>query len=443
MNLQSRPRTPLHATLAVAGRLVHPTRGPIQSLRTVWPKGDEPAFVHVHAVAAASRPRRGRPSTMLSGGSALTWEHSCAKAVGEAVERSSVLEWEPPVRLGSARELDPAIDVERFDMFHPEQRAHAGFGYARLQPESRIGWVQGYSLTRSAPTFIPATLAHRFYEPRTAADRFDDCPVSGYACGNTLEEAVLGGLCEVVERDALMLCWSQRLAVPALDLASLRSETVRDALSRFARSPVRLYCADLTTDAGIPAVLVMMVSDHPRWPAAAVATAADMSYERAVVKALGELSSGAALVQMHRDRGGRLPRVPQEISTPEDHGLYYAAPQSLHHLDLILRPRRTVRAPAVAATDEPEDVWATLREAVRRLAACGLEALAVELTPPHIAALGLRVAKVIVPGMLPIDFRPAVRHLGGPRLYAAPGRMGYHDSASEPRALNPAPHPFP
>jgi ribosomal protein S12 methylthiotransferase accessory factor len=88
-------------------------------------------------------------------------------------------------------------------------------------------------------------------------------------------------------------------------------------------------------------------------------------------------------------------------------------------------------------------VLASLQEAVRRLAARGLEVLAVELTPPGIAALGLHVVKAIVPGMLPIDFGQMPRHLGVPRLYGAPSRMGYAGTAVEPGALNRAPHPFP
>lgn len=442
MNLQGRPRTPVSATLALVPALVDPTRGPVQSLQRVPAAPGDPQFAHVHSVARARRERPGRPRTMLAGGSALGWDQACAKAVGEAVERCCVIEWEPPVRLGSAAELDPAIDVARFDLFHAEQRAAPGFAYPRLAPDSRIGWVAAYSLTRSAPTFVPATLAHRFYERQTLHDAFDDCPVSGYACGNTLEEALLGAVCEVVERDSLMLCWSQRLAVPSLDLASLRDPAVHEALARFAQSPVRLYCSDLTTEVGIPAVLVAMVSRHPQWPAAAIATAADMSYDRAVVKALGELSNGAALVRMQRATGAPLPSTPHDIVTPEDHGLYYAAPRALRHLDAILRPRRSVRAPP-PNNEVPDDVLATLRQAVGRLAASGMEVLAVDITSPDVAALGLHVVKAIVPGLLPIDFGRMTRHLGGTRLYESPARMGHAGAAVHPAGLNAAPHPFP
>ena len=442
MELRSHPRTPSSATLALVDGLVHPQRGPVRWLRSVAPDPRDPAYVHVHAEAVPTRRLPGRPATMLCGGSALSWEQACCKAVGESVERATIMDWDPVVQLASAAEIDPSIDVERFDAFHPAQRAEPGFPYPKLRSDSRIGWLPAWSLTRSTSTFVPATLAHRFYEARTPDDCFDECPVSGYACGNTLEEALLGALCEVAERDALALCWLQRLAVPALDLSSMPGDTMRDALSRYARSPVRLYCSELTTDVGIPAVLVAMASNAPGWPAVAVATAADMSHERAVLKALGELSNGAALVRVHRQSARPLPRTPQQIRSPEDHGLFYAAPSALRHLDLVLRPRRFVRAP-VRPASPTDDVLASLREAVRRLAERGLEALAVELTAPDIAARGLHVVKVIVPGMLPIDFGQMPKHLGVPRLYSAPRHMGHADAATDPAGLNPAPHPFP
>jgi len=450
MQLQTRQRAPLSATLRTLPRLLHPVRGPILSLQKQPVESGDPLFAHVHAWAGGAPYQRGRPSRLRTGGSALTWPVAIAKAMGESVERSSVLQWEPPVLLACANTLDAHADLAACDGFHADQRAAPGFTYKPVDECSLIGWVPAYSLTRRLDGFVPATLAHFYYTPRTAADTFDTCPVSGYACGNSLEEALLGALCEVVERDALMIAWYQRLAVPSLDLASLTSAEAREALRRFSRSPVRLYCSDISTDIGIPAVLVMMTSQAPGWPAAAVATAADLSVEHAVVKALGELSSAHWLL---RASHGRSPAM-HEVQEPQDHGLYYAQPSALPHLDRFLHPRSTRRvAPEAPAADDPagatatatprEDVLVSLDIAVQRLAARGLEAWAVELTAPLMATEGLHVVKVIVPGMQPLDFGSANRHLGGKRLYAAPVAMGYQALASSPAGLNPVPHPFP
>lgn len=438
MHLQSRHRAPLSATLRALPALLHPRRGPILSIERHTGAAEDPQYVHVHAWAAAPQARRGRPERVRTGGSAPGWPLAMAKAIGEAAERSSVLQWLPRVVVAPARALDAHVDLAACDLFHPEQRAQPGFPFARIDDDTPIAWVPGHSLTRGIDGCVPATLADLYHEPRTPGDRFDSCPVSGYACGNSLEEALLGALCEAVERDALMIAWLQRLAVPSLDLASLTSAAARDAVRRFAPSPVRLYCSDISTDLGVAAVLVLMTSQAPGWPAAAVATAADLSVEHAVVKALGELSSAHWLCRARPRR----PLSRHEVHAPEDHGLFYAQPGALPHLDRFLHPRGCRRATA-DATDGEADVKVLLDAAVARLAARGLEVWAVELTAPAVAAAGLRVVKVVVPGLQPLDFGRTDRHLGGRRLYETPRAMGHRAVATSPSGLNPVPHPFP
>ena len=438
MQLQSRHRAPLSATLRALPRLLHPLRGPILALKKQPPAAADPQFAHVHAWAAGSPLQRGRPSRLRTGGSALSWPAAIAKAIGESVERSSVLQWQPQLLMAPANALGTHVDLPACDMFHADQRATPGFAFQRIDERTLLAWVPAYSLTRRCDGFVPATLVDLYHAPRSEGDCFDSCPVSGYACGNSLEEALLGALCEVVERDALMIAWYQRLAVPSLDLASLTSPEARDALRRFAPSPVRLYCSDISTDIGIPAVLVMMTSQTPGWPAAAVATAADLSMERAVVKALCELSSAHWLRRASPHRSLTM----HEVQTPEEHGLFYAQPNALPHLDRFLHPRSSRRVVPDAATGEV-DVNVLLDAAVQRLTERGLEAWAIEITAPSVAAEGLHVVKVVVPGLQPLDFGSTYRHLGGRRLYEAPLAMGYGTVATSPAGLNPVPHPFP
>jgi ribosomal protein S12 methylthiotransferase accessory factor len=90
------------------------------------------------------------------------------------------------------------------------------------------------------------------------------------------------------------------------------------------------------------------------------------------------------------------------------------------------------------------DVKQEVETCVGRLAARGLEVLAVDLTTDDISELGLQVVKVLVPGSLPLDFGVRWPHLGGRRLYEAPRRMGYRGRvARHPAEVNLFPHPFP
>ena len=75
------------------------------------------------------------------------------------------------------------------------------------------------------------------------------------------------------------------------------------------------------------------------------------------------------------------------------------------------------------------------------VAATGNDVVLCDLTTPDVADLGLAVARVVVPGLHPLQMGHGNRALGGRRLHAVPDLLG------SPRAGfdgdNPYPHPFP
>jgi ribosomal protein S12 methylthiotransferase accessory factor len=85
---------------------------------------------------------------------------------------------------------------------------------------------------------------------------------------------------------------------------------------------------------------------------------------------------------------------------------------------------------------------ADVQAIVQNLAAADLEPIAVEMTTPDIAALGLRVVRVVIPGAHPLYMGHVNRALGVRRLYEVPQRLGY-PGLTLGNEDNPAPHPFP
>ena len=140
--------------------------------------------------------------------------------------------------------------------------------------------------------------------------------------------------------------------------------------------------------------------------------------------------------------GHTVPRTPQQVSTQEDHGLFYCTAERLAGLDPVLRPRWRKRAQDFTSKASA-DVKTNIDTCVRQLTDLGLEAIAVEITASDVSELGFRVVKVLVPGMQPIDFGVQWPHLGGRRLYEAPARAGYRQIRTQPWEMNLFPHPFP
>ena len=63
---------------------------------------------------------------------------------------------------------------------------------------------------------MPAVLVDLKLPVRSPAERFINMVSTGTAAHSDLREAVLGGLLEVVERDAIALTWLQRLRTGTL-----------------------------------------------------------------------------------------------------------------------------------------------------------------------------------------------------------------------------------
>jgi ribosomal protein S12 methylthiotransferase accessory factor len=74
----------------------------------------------------------------------------------------------------------------------------------------------------------------------------------------------------------------------------------------------------------------------------------------------------------------------------------------------------------------------------------GSDIVVVDQTAPEQEARGLANVRVIVPGLLPIDFGwSRQRALRSPRLLTAPRRAGLLDRDLTEAELHRVPHPFP
>jgi ribosomal protein S12 methylthiotransferase accessory factor len=372
------------------------------------------------------------------GGAGRTRGEAAAAAVGEAVERYSAT-FVPEERLvvAPARELPGAVEPERFALFSERQLAAPGFRFRPFSEDTVVAWVEGRELPSGRPAYLPAELV--FLGP---AGIPGDRPVayatsSGLACGENMDDTLLRGLCEVLERDAFMIVWANRLSLPVLE----ESRFDPWEASLLACAGLQHAAVDLSVFHRFPVVLGVVRAPAPFPGAVGVGAAAAPTLERAWWKALSEaFACRAAGAKLELLEGCATPADP--VATFEDHIRRYAA----HEL-----------APATAFLDASNDV--TSAEAVpalegdtaaewvaalcRRVCEAGSTAYAVDVTAPDVASLGLTVTRVIAPELCRLDVPHDARFLGGRRLYEAAKRRGLCADVLAPAEINPDPHPFP
>lgn len=436
--------TPLARSVPALETFVSRYAGIVTALVEFARGPDEAQLVGYGALAADPIALGGPRPSGTSGGSHWQPEAARAAALGEAIERYAAAHLpHEQCTLATAAELGPAaVPPESFALFHPAQYDAAGFPFEPFTEHSRVRWTKGFSLPDGEEAWLPAQLVYLpLVEPGSDEDLVGYATSSGVACAPTLEEAVLAGLFEQVERDAFMLVWRNRLSLPRLDwhddprLAPLDERY-------FAATGLRYAAIDLSVFFGIPAA-VGVVHGHPgELSSLGVGAGCGPTVEVAWRKALAE----AFAVHTHvRDALYEQPelRAPRsEIRTFDDHIFHYGG-EDRARLAAFL-DASTDRRPTTDVEPLPgDDVRAQIEEVVRRLSSAGVSAYAADVTTADVREGGLVVARAICPELCQLDVVDSARFLGGARLYRAAHECGLVDRPLSLHDLNPHPHPFP
>ena len=228
-------------------------------------------------------------------------------------------------------------------------------------------WARAWNLSRMQEVAIPIDWFYLINE------------FNGPAAGNVLEEAILHGICEVVERHVSSVISREEPITPSIDPMSVRDEAARMLIAKYAAQGIQLVVKDFSLDTGIPTVAAL-AWDPSTFPARSeiVFTAGTAtSPEKSLVRALTEV---AQLAGDFQNRTSYRPTLPKYGSLEEAAYLTTAAPvvpidtlPDLSHLNLRMEVQGCV-------------------DALLRL---GLEVLVMDMTHP---ALCLPAVYTVIPG---------------------------------------------
>ncbi|HVK84539.1 MAG TPA: YcaO-like family protein [Kofleriaceae bacterium] len=359
------------ATLDATWRRFERSRGRAQITRIAELTGLDTIGIPVFA---AIRPMGRSLSTQQ--GKGITADAARVSALMESLETWTAEHLALPVVRGSARALrGRAVDVRKL----PRPRG-------RLDLDARWRWVEGWELVGGAPVLVPeqaVTLDTTFTRPPVF-----DISSNGLASGNVLVEAIVHGLCEVIERDA-EATWRLRAGDRRIVLDTVEDPVCRGLIERITAAGARVIAWDL---AGIvPAIGAAIIEDpnEPAWRTLGFyqGFGAHLVPEIALARALTE----AAQTRLTYIAGARDDFFPFDYARATDPELL--AGIWAHVTSPCDEPAAFDELPRVTARGlghELELIVCALRER-------GFEqVIAVELTHP---ALGVPVVKVIVPGL--------------------------------------------
>lgn len=337
-------------------------------------------------VALACRPNA--RSLAVSQGKGLTLAAAKCSAVMEAIELYHAEHVDLPLRLATTAALERAARGGGAALADLDRLARAR--HSRFHPDRELLWVTARHLRDATACWLPFEVVH--CSARVPAPTGSGCFQStsnGLASGNTLDEAVVHALAELIERDAIAL-WelgsAADKAASRVDLASIASPAIRDLIARIDARGFVLRLFDATSDIGV-ATFLAELEDLEAQPGTPQRFFTGMGThplrDIAAMRAMTE----AAQCRLTLISGSRDDLFRDEYRAGDDHS--YAAMVAGH----AAPPRDFATVPSLDGASFADDIdWM-----LDRLAARGLDqALLVDLSLPD---TGIAVARVVVPGL--------------------------------------------
>lgn len=330
-----------------------------------------------------------------------------------------------------------------------EQYGRPDFPFTEFDPDRSIDWVWGYSFLHERPILVPELLAYYSLGGETRGFVYETS--NGCALGGSLEEAILYGILEVVERDSFLMTWYAQMSLPRLDPSSIEDQELLLMIERMrAVAGYDLYLYNSTMEHGIPSILAIAKNRKEKGMNLICAAGSHLDPVRAVKTAVHELA-GMMLsldekLEKNQEEYVRMLHDSSLVQQMDDHGMLYGLPQAEARLQFLLDDNRPLqsfkeefkwKSTHLDLTDDLQDI---LQE-FRRL---NLDVIVVDQTTPETVRNGLYCVKVLIPGMLPMTFgHHLTRVTGLDRVCRVPMELGYTKEPLTAQQLNPHPHPFP
>lgn len=399
-----RPAAAGHAAALAVGQCT----GLVESVDMFLPSRDHPSYTTTqgtepdtnYLVYGSDADEEG---DVEAGGKGATARDALLTHVGEAAERYA-MQWPVTASFrpfaytsGTYEEVArsrPVVD-DRYLAIHPDDQLDRG-GFDGYDPGERRGWVEGVRLDTGDPTWVPAGAIGP--DPETGGSLGPAFGTSnGVACGSSPEQAILGGIYEMVERDAIMRQWYTRTTPSRIDPDDLG--TLSPSVEAFRSTDVRPHLLHLDVDGPFHAVVLILERLRDETPKFRISGGASLDLTAAASSALTEMVQA---IQTHHYPIVKDEPTPEldDVSTFGDAVTFYAEPANFDLVRWLIRDNPSYDPPSDRR--RYDDERAELRAAVEGLDARDVTPVFFDLTTPDVAQLGMTVARIVIPELVPL-----------------------------------------
>ena len=389
-------------------------------------------------------------------GRSETLEVSRMSAEFEMLERyASIVPHTKPELAGSFRELVNAgyrmISPEQLSMNTVNDEVKEQYGFDTFSEDKSYRWRRVVNLADGLDYYLPEQVMYYDAQMVSGEKRFMYETSNGCAMGGTYEEAVVYAMLELVERDAFLMHWYNRIAPKQLDISGVKNDYLRDVVRYMTCIGYEIRVMDITMETGIPAIWVAAIDRNYHGKMKCYnAAGAHINPEKALEGALVEVATSIGIYD-RMIRSGRLDeqleklkRHPEAVIGIEDHVFFYALEENFHNIEpYYLNEQKVDFTERFRDWYGREDRTFTLEQFAERFRKYHRDIYVGVLESKVNRELGLWCVKAVVPSMLTMTFGVKNQRLNLDRIRKGAVAAGIADREIPEEEINVTPHPFP
>ena len=198
-------------------------------------------------IYTAIRPTAEEGGVSIYGGKGITKDHAKASAMMEGFERySAERQSSDESIISSLNDIDNNIDPKSLNLPKELERVDINDWY--------LEWSLAHDIISDEDYYIPTNAVYHPYNPKDNAKSLFKSNTNGLASGNILEEALLHGMFEVIERDAWSIFELTHKNYSQINLESIESDVINDIIDKFESEGIKIKLMDFTADIKIPTI---------------------------------------------------------------------------------------------------------------------------------------------------------------------------------------------
>ena len=247
-------------------------------------------------VFSAIRPTAQSGGVSIYAGKGITKTQAKASAIMEGFERYSAEKQNTDKnKIGTIKEMENPIDLNTLILPQDTDKEQL--------PLDKFEWSEMTELNTKEKYDVPSNfIYHPYVLENNELTAIIKGNTNGLASGNNMEEAILHGIFEVIERDAWSIFEITKKNKKEIDIETIKNKTIKETIEKFEKENIKIKLFDITADIQIPTILAS--SDDTLLKDAAllsIGVGTHLNPEIAVLRALTEVAQSRA-TQIHGTR---------------------------------------------------------------------------------------------------------------------------------------------